>query len=240
MDNALYVLLSKEVGLFQQMDVISDNLANSETLGFKNKDMIFKEITTKDAKNQKLSFSDDISTVFNINQGPIQMTDKTLDFAINGPGFFKILTPLGEAYTRAGNFTITQNGQLVNNLGYSVASTGGTAIVFDDKAIDIKVNKNGIIVVNNLVLDQLAVVNFDNYQKLIPIGASLFTIGSAVTSEEGNNQIIQGALEGSNVNKIKQLSDSIEVQRGTTSIINLINSIDNTEKSLVKNLLRNE
>jgi flagellar basal-body rod protein FlgF len=227
------------MGLFRQIEVVADNLANGDTVGFKNKTMIFKEFTTKENNKTKLSLSNDISTILNMDDGPIQMTNKLFDLAIHGKGFFRIRTPLGEAYSRAGNFTINQDGFLVTHLGHPVLNSGGDTIVFEGRIIDIKVNKNGDIIVNNTVADQIGIADFVDPKFLTPIGSSLFTIGDATLQDStGNYEIIQGALEHSNVNRIKELSYSIEVQRAANSTVNLINSIDSTEKSLIKNILK--
>jgi flagellar basal-body rod protein FlgF len=237
MNNASYIMLSKEVLLFKQHDVVANNVANVNTIGFKSRDMIFDDVLVKEGKNSKIAFVEDERTDLDIKDGPIRVTGRMLDAAITGNGYFMIETPLGVRFTRAGNFQIDNQGRLVNTDLYPVLDTNKQPIQFEPGSTNIEFRENGMITVNNEAAQQLGIVSFDNDRFLENVGANLFKSDMEEVPAT-KFRLVQGSLEDSNVNSVIELTKMIELQRSLTATVNFNNSLDELERDAVKILSR--
>jgi flagellar basal-body rod protein FlgG len=163
-------------------------------------------------------------------QGSLQRTENSFDLALEGNGFFTVRTDRGERYTRNGSFTINQNGILMTHTGHPVLGENGIIRVQENNFI---INERGEILVNQaidpgvpasvanndwsqpVVLDRLKLADFDRVRELKKEGDSLWRetefSGPALPPE--NLKVIQGFIEKSNVNMIREMVDMIEVQR---------------------------
>lgn len=223
----------------QQMniDVISNNLANVNTSGFKKSTIQFQDLMYQTEKVPGSRLADGSSTAVGLQvgygstpsvtsksfvQGEMQHTGEQLDVAIEGKGFFEVQLPDGTlAYTRDGAFKVTQQGQLVTNAGYRI---NGTAQI-DTNATEIAISKDGSITVNvNGQLQQLAPItlaNFANPNGLRSIGNNLYVAtdasGQVITGlapgTNGMGTIAQGFLETSNVHVVEEMVNMIQAQR---------------------------
>ncbi|MBN2158103.1 MAG: flagellar basal-body rod protein FlgF [Spirochaetes bacterium] len=179
----------------------------------------------------KLGTGVEVNEVYtDFNQGALQRTENDFDFALEGRGFMTVQTERGERYTRNGSFTINQDGTLMNHNGYPVLGENGIIRVQHNNFI---VNERGEIIVNSainpndiasmanndwsqpIVLDRLKLVDFEKIRELKKEGDSLWkeTEFSGPPVPPGNLKVIQGFLEKSNVNMIREMVDMIEVQR---------------------------
>jgi flagellar basal-body rod protein FlgG len=227
--------------LAQQMnvDVISNNIANMTTTGFKRqridfKDLVYQSIDKPGAQSSdintilpsglQLGLGVRVGSVYKIHeQGALQITENPLDMAITGDGFFQIETPNGEtAYTRSGIFQLSENGEIVTTQGYRLEPS----IVVPQNAISIEVNESGEVfaeldgqvALSNLGQIQLA--TFVNPAGLDSIGDNLFLETTASGNPQTNNPgqdntglIRQSMLENSNVNVVEEITDLITAQR---------------------------
>src|SRR5262249_32073173 len=156
-------------------------------------------------------------------QGNLSRTDNKLDLAINGRGFFQVLLPSGEtAYTRAGNFSVNDQGQLVTTDGYLVQPT----IAIPTDATDISISKSGQVQVTQAgqtaptVVGQLQLATFINEAGLTAQGNNLFmesaASGAATVAAPGSTgvgELMQGYTEASNVDAVTEISALIVAQR---------------------------
>ncbi len=176
----------------------------------------------------KLGTGDEVYTDF--DQGSLQRTENNFDLALDGRGFLTVKTERGERYTRNGAFTINQDGILMTHNGYPVLGENGIIRVQQNNFI---VNERGEILVNGaidpnavvgmadndwsqpIVLDRLKVVDFEKIRELKKEGDSLWkeTEFSGPPLPPGEVKVIQGFLEKSNVNMVREMVDMIEVQR---------------------------
>lgn len=227
MDTTSYVVLSRQLGLFRQMDVISNNIANSNTDGFKSESLLFKEfLSATGDKGRKISFAQDSSTVTNTTQGVIEPTGRPLDAAIDGTGFFVVSTPIGERYTRVGRFHIDAERALVTAQGNPVTNKG-SSIVFSQGDYDIKIREDGTITarvpssVAEEVRGKLDIVKFTNEKALRKNANGLYstTQPSEQAVVKTDYSIVGSSIEKSNVNATKELTNMIKVSRsvGSTS-----------------------
>ncbi len=221
-----------------QLDVISHNLANVSTSGFKRgtaifEDLIYQNLRQVGAENAEQAELPTglqiglgvrtVATARTYTQGSLQQTGNTLDVAINGEGFFQIEMPDGTtAYTRDGTFKLTAQGQLVTSSGYPVL--GGVTVPADARSVTI--GTDGVVSVvagNNPQPQQAGVIelaSFVNPAGLEPRGQNLFTQTPASgdpnvgqPGSEGLGPVMQGYLESSNVNVVQELVTMIQTQR---------------------------
>nr|WP_163503126.1 flagellar basal-body rod protein FlgG [Halomonas socia] len=221
-----------------QMDVISNNLANVGTNGFKRsravfEDLLYQNLRQPGAQNdiqnalpsgmQVGSGVRPVATERLHNQGGLEQTENSRDLAINGKGFFQVLMPDGNtAYTRDGSFQLDQNGQMVTANGYPVEP----AIILPENALSVSVGEDGIVSVtqpgNNQSLEvgQLSLATFVNPTGLESIGGNLYleTTASGPMNEtipgmNGAGRLMQGYVETSNVNVVEEMVSMIQTQR---------------------------
>ena len=238
----------------QQRDisVISNNLANASTIGFKKDRAIFEDLLYQNINQPGGQSTQDtelpsglmigagakvVATQKNFGQGNMQTTDNSLDIMVNGPGFFEILMPDGTiAYTRNGQFTLNNDGDLVTpGAGHPLQP----AINIPDDAQSVTVAKDGEVSVKiageaqNQVVGQINLAMFINPAGLEPRGENLYVETAAsgqpqvnVPGIDGTGSLVQGALETSNVNVTEELVNLIESQRVYEMNSKVISSVD--------------
>lgn len=227
--------------LAQQLnvDVISNNIANMTTTGYKRQRAEFQDLLYQTKVRPGASSSDQGTTVpagiqqglgvktgsvYRINeQGALQMTGNPFDVAIKGDGYFMITMPSGDTgYTRDGSFQLDQDGQLVTSEGYDVQP----GITIPTDAVDVTINASGEVLVKlqdqtNLTnVGQIQLATFANDAGLEAIGNNILleteASGTAVVNnpgEPGYGELEQGALETSNVNIVQEMTSLIQAQR---------------------------
>jgi flagellar basal-body rod protein FlgG len=221
-----------------QMSVISNNLANVNTYGFKKERALFEDLLYQNVRQvgaqstqnttlpSGLQLGTGVRTVATEKihtQGNIVQTQNSLDMAVNGRGFFQILLPDGNlAYTRDGTFKLDSNGQLVTNGGYFLEP----AITVPQGAQSITIGVDGTVSVLSAgntaptVIGNLQLADFVNPTGLEPVGENLFKESLAsgapivgTPGQDGIGTVVQGSLETSNVNVVEELVNMIETQR---------------------------
>jgi flagellar basal-body rod protein FlgG len=217
-----------------RMDIISSNLANSNTVGFKKDRVSFQQMLKKAEESGAVPTSVDIKV--DLEQGDMRNTGNNLDVAIKGKGFFKVLTPEGVRYTRKGNFDLDGQGNLITQNGYSVLGKGGT-INIQGKVIEI--GTDGMILVDGVQSGQLDVVDFSEYNSLVKTGGSLFRNDSAdeIGLEPGTT-IGQGFLELSNVNVAEEMVNMIHSLRAFESYQKSMKAIDELNNQAINQVGR--
>ena len=221
-----------------RMAVISNNLANVNTTGFKKSRPLFEDLVyqnirqvgSQTTQNTQLPTGLQLGTGVRTvateklhTQGNIQQTENSLDVAINGRGYIQILMPNGDInYTRDGSFKLDSTGQLVTSGGLTIEPN----ITIPQDAISISIGRDGTV---NVVqpgtaaatnVGQIQLADFINPTGLDPIGENLFresvASGPPIIGTPGENElgsVMQGSLETSNVNVVEELVNMIETQR---------------------------
>ncbi len=239
-----------------RLDTISNNLANVDTAGFKRdvtvsknfSEMLLRRIGLDGVYNTPFGSADaapiigklglgvetnENYTVF--EEGSLKATNQNTDFALHGKGFFVVDTPMGERYTRNGNFLIGKEGILETKEGYPVLGENGIIRVEDDK---FKVNEDGVIISSdNKVIDRFRAVRFDDERYLKKQGGSLWHTtdwsGEAHIAEgKERPQFIQSFTETSNVNVVNEMVRMIEVNRAYEANQKTIQSEDSMMSTL--------
>ena len=250
MPNNLLIALSSQTALQRELDVISNNIANLNTTGYKSDNSAFSEYLMPTARaeqfapaDRRLSFVEDRATWHDFGQGPLQQTGSPLDVAIDGDGFLVVQTPRGERYTRNGSLQINNVGELVTNAGDRVLSESGP-IVLQTTDRDIVVNPDGTIKVreglslnSDSTRGKLRLVNFANPQSLQKDGTSMFAAPAGIQAQpDQKSRIVQGAIEKSNVRAVVEMARMIQVTRHYTEVANIIQQQSDLRRAAIQQL----
>ncbi|MBD9481047.1 flagellar basal-body rod protein FlgG [Pseudoxanthomonas sp. PXM02] len=238
MNQALWVAKTGLDAQQMRMSVVSNNLANTNTTGFKRDRASFEDLLYQQVRQPGGSTSSQtqlpsglqlgtgvrvVSTSKDFQQGNPQQTGRSLDVMVNGRGFFEVLLPDGSpAYTRDGSFQINSQGELVTNSGYPVQP----GIQVPEGAQSLTIGNDGTVSVTMagqaqaLEIGSLTLTDFVNPSGLQAKGENLYVettaSGPAQNGTPGLNglgNVVQGSLEGSNVNVVEELVSMIETQR---------------------------
>jgi flagellar basal-body rod protein FlgG len=228
--------------------VLSNNLANIETIGFKEDMAVFSNYISGDQNRITSTDPDSLTmdepetlfpylpvntqvefegTKINFSQGRVRKTDNQLDLAIVGSGFFCVETLEGiQQYTRKGNFKLDEEEKLVTQDGFSVLGKNGGAIEISGQ--DIIIDEQGNIWVDGVNVNALKIVDFNQPDSLVKTGGTFFIPSdpSVTGIEAEESKISQGFIELSNVNPIKVMTEMIEVHRAFEAYQKIIRTLD--------------
>lgn len=239
------------------VQVISNNIANLRTTGFKKQTAAFQDLIYEHVRRVGAQASDQgtilpvgvdigggvktVGTPRSMTQGTLSQTGNDLDLAMSGEGFFKILMPDGAyQYTRDGTFQMDNQGRIVTAQGNPVQPT----ITIPNNASGITVNEQGQVSVtlpgssSNTILGQIGVTRFINKAGLQPVGSNQFTETTSsgapqdgTANAEGYGKITQGSLEQANVDVVSEMSDLIAAQRAYEMNAKVISAADQMMQS---------
>lgn len=240
MDSTLYVALSHMNAMRRRMDMTANNVANMTTHGYREEKPLFQEVLQKDFRSQGVSYVQDARTVRNVNNGPMEETGHTYDFALQGAGFFAVKHPTtGEVtYTRDGRFRVNTTGQLVNTQGLSVLGQGGAPLSIPPTARQVVVTSDGTILADAANVGQLQVAQFDNELLLKKREDGLYEAPTAVqpNGKRENVQVMQGMIEGSNVNPVVALTEMVDIARGYERAERIVSNEDERIRDAIRKL----
>jgi flagellar basal-body rod protein FlgF len=225
--------------LTQEYEIITHNLANVSTAGYKRRCNAFSKVLEAQGTDPQTYSpgSVELETSFDFSQGNIVKTDRKLDFALYGKGFFEIEALDGPVYTRNGIFNLNQNNQVVDSQGRIVSGQTGPITIPGNIAISqISVSNDGSISADGTVIGQFKLVDFgDNENKLAPIGGNCYrTTEPDIEPVTAENIIVkQGFQESSNVQIIDELVDLIMVSRLYEANMDFLNAGKETTSSLI-------
>ncbi|WP_426956955.1 flagellar basal-body rod protein FlgF [Muricoccus radiodurans] len=213
MDNPGYIALSRLVAQNRATAVLAHNMANAETPGFRASRPVFAQYLERQQNTaavpggRDVAFSWDRATWRDATPGAVQTTGNPLDVAINGEGYFTIQTPQGERYTRAGHFTIGGDGQIVDTEGNAVLDHGGNPLRVGANDTRLTIRGDGTLSSENGEIGRIRIVRFADTQRLVAEGDRHFAAAPGQAPETIDRPaLVQGALEGSNVRPVLELT----------------------------------
>ena len=238
MDTAGYVTLSRQTALARQMDVVAANMANMSTDGYRAEDITFAEIVRAlHAEGGSVAMTAAHARHVSQVQGALQQTGGRLDLAIEGDGYFQVETPQGLRLTRAGSFTQNAEGEVVTNQGHRLLDAAGAAVFVPPNASSVAIGGDGTVTADGQPVAQIGLVTTDFPEALVRVGDTLFRAdGDVIPVEDG--QIVQGFLEGSNVNPVAELTRMISVQRAYEANQRLMEREDERISRAIETLTR--
>ena len=255
MVKGLYTAYTGMIEEQRRMDVMTNNLANSNTTGYK------KEGTVNQSFDDQLAIKiKDTSEIMpakrlgdvnlgvkvgetyrDYSQGSFYLTDNTYDVALDGNGFFAIefRSKNGQTsikYTRDGNFTVDRNGYLMTKDGDYVLNANGAQNTVGGEANYVRVDPNqevrieadGTVFQNDVQVGQIGVVDFADYNYLEKYGENLYDVAAGGQLIASNARVEQGCLEMSNVNIVSEMVSMITITRAYEANQKIITTIDDT------------
>jgi len=237
MQNSLLVGLAAQMTLRRNMEIVSNNIANVSTTGFKREAPAFEELMVQvdspDSSLRVVSFVRDWGVVRDMTTGALQQTGSPLDIAVQGDGMMVVRTPEGERYTRDGHFTLDQNGKVVNSDGHAVMSEGGElTIPTGETAINIA--EDGTVSTSQGVIGKLRVVALPS-ASMRKEGFNLYS-STEQPSPAKDARVIQGAIESSNVAPVVEMTKMIEIMRAYQHSTETLNATDDLLRRAVQRL----
>ncbi|MGI4755494.1 MAG: flagellar basal-body rod protein FlgF [Janthinobacterium lividum] len=231
MNSGIYAACAGLMTRMQSLDNIASNVANSSSTGFRGQTASFGTTLAEAAHHGNLSslnqtansFSQMTSTQLDQTQGVLSRTGNDLDVAVQGSGYFKVLTATGTAYTRNGNFQLDTAGKLVTASGDAVMGEGGPIML--DKG-PVSISGDGTITQNGAITGKLAVVTFKPGTNMQQRGIAYYTAPPNTEQKAVGASVQQGALEGSNVSPIDGMVQLISAQRAAESMRHVLTLID--------------
>ncbi|MEM6586787.1 MAG: flagellar basal-body rod protein FlgG [Pseudomonadota bacterium] len=251
-NSALHVARTGLEAQDARMRVIANNLANIGTAGFKRDRADFATLAYQEQRVAGQQSTNQTAYAVGLNlgtgvavvgtsrietQGTLNQTGNTFDLALDGPGYFQVELPPGGqlAFTRAGNFTISPQGNLITGQGFTVTPP----IQIPQGSQNVTISPDGTVSALQpgqavpVQLGQLQVANFVNPSGLRQIGDNFLVETAAsgpvelgIAGQFGRGQIRQGMLEGSNVNVVEELVEMIEAQRAYEINSKMVSSVD--------------
>ena len=211
-------------------DVVANNMANATTPGFKRSEVLAQ--TFEEALLARIGYSSGhrqallgamprgvaaAETLTDTSPGPLMHTANPMDLAIEGTGFFVVETPVGERYTRDGSLRVSADGILVNGRGYRILGQAGPIRVDGGEVI---VERDGTLRVDGRAVGRLRVVDLLDP---VQVGENLFT---GTELGEAGSAVVQGYLEGSNVNPLEEMVNLLEAFRAYEAVAKVVQAQD--------------
>lgn len=255
MQNSLYTGLFASLTTEHRMAMISNNIANVNTAGYKADALAFKDTMLHWAHDfireplehlrseplfpeQCLRARTRIATKkTDFSQGSMQFTGNQLDIAIVGDGFYRVQTPQGEYLTRSSAFTKGPDGTIMTKQGYPVQGTGGN-IVIPPNTRNVHVSPDGAVYADGNQIGQLAVVTADDPQLLRKVGNNLYDVPEDLNivldnAFAGQTMVSQGYTEAANVNVVTEMVNMIEVQRMFEAQQKVMSTANDVDKQVI-------
>lgn len=240
----LYTAWTGMVNEQKRLDVISNNMANANSVGYKDERVTSQAfdqllgIKIRDGSQAyhneaigQLSLGVKIGEVYtDYSQGSVRQTNGTYDVALSGSGFFtvNVIDKAGNThtcYTRNGQFKLTKDGLLVDSEGNAVQGEGGD-IVIDPSSRSVTISADGTIVADGKKIDKLKITDFEDYDYLSKYGDTMYEAVEGAVEKEAEAEILQGYTEQSNVQVVKEMVDMITVTRAYEANQKVIRSYD--------------
>jgi flagellar basal-body rod protein FlgF len=209
--------------LRREMDVIANNMANLNTPAFKNQSMLFVEFLETSDSGEKTSFVQDIALVRNLTEGQMTATQNPLDLAISGEGYFAVETPVGPRYTRNGVFQLNADGELVTSSGQRVLGEGGGPIALPPNSANVEITRDGTVSTEQGPAGRLRLVRFEDEQAMVKLADGLYDADGQDPLPVEDAEVVQGMIEGSNVQGIIELTKMIETVRHYSATGKMVN-----------------
>ena len=255
MSGSIYMAATGALAYEQRLQLLSNNLANVNTVGFKkdrgrfqafslSEATLTKELPMSANRSQAPAYWMQYSSYTDFSSGEMKKTGSPFDLAITGKGFFCVQTPDGVRYTRRGDFTVDKDEMLVTQEGFPVLGQSGEIQIkmakpSEDKR-EFSVSEDGFVTADGSQVDRLRIVDFTNISGIEKAGHNFYRAvnPNALKDMDENFRITQGYLELSNVDVVRMMTEMIEVLRGYESYQKTIRSIDDMNARMINEVGR--
>lgn len=237
MQHALSVGLSLQKSLIGKLTSISNNIANSSTSGFRSESLRFEELMAG-IGSRTTSFPAASKVSFARQPGPVTKTENALDVALIGDGWLSIETPGGRRFSRDGRLMVRSDGVVTNILNAPILDPGGARVTLDPGGPPVQIARDGMISQNGAQVGSIGLFR-------IPLDATMKRgEGSSFSSDQAaipivefsQDGLVQGAIEGSNVNPIVEMSSLIQTQRLFEAVTTAIEATESSLQEAIRTL----
>lgn len=223
MENALYVALSQQMALRRMLDVTANNVANMNTAAFRAERPVFDDFVSRVGRGDPTAFVVDRATYTDTREGALTTTGNPFDIAIRGDAWLQVETPQGLRYTRDGRLNRSPEGELVTVAGLPVLDEGGNRIAVPEDVGPLTIAADGTVSytvegggqeIQTVDLGRIGLFTLPGQQALLRDGGGLVTAPEGVEPQQALNvTIVQGTLEGSNVQPIEEMVRLVDITR---------------------------
>ena len=237
MQNGLYVALSAQVALERRLETIAANVANMNTPGYRADGVSFEAQIAKAGEN-RVSYVAAGSGFISRRTGALVSTGNPFDVAVQGDGWMAVNGPTGVIYTRDGRMRLSETGALENLVGAPVLDAGGAPIQLDPAGGPPTIAADGMINQNGRQVAAVGLFALDDDAKLSRAGSSGFTSDKPAQPilDFTQNGLVQGAIEGANVNPVMEMTKLIAVTRSFDGVANEVTQTENSVTDAIKAL----
>jgi len=237
MENLNYIGLSQQMALSHQMDVVANNIANMSTPGYKSQDLLFREYVNQAPSGiDKFSQVQDYGTYRDTHEGTLTKTSNKLDVAIQGDGYIAVQTAQGVRYTRNGSFSLDSTGNIVTQNGDQVLGSNGNPLALQGDSHDINIMQDGEISTEKGGVGTFKIVDFDNPQALVAVGGGLYDAQGATEIPVAKPQVMEGFVEGSNVQPITEMNKMINISRMYQAVQKMLLTDHDDARTMIQKL----
>ncbi len=245
----VHILTSRILSQQRKLGMVTDNMANLNTIGYKKLELQLKEVASDERgerignlNNSRDSFVGDRAITINFQSGALNETSSTYDVAILGEGFFGIDNNGRQEFTRNGHFLLDNTNTLVTAQGFPVQSNTGGPITIPTDAVEVNITREGIVsTTENGEIGQIGVFVFapEDINQLQRTGFGGFAALPGVaprTLAVDDVNVVQGSLENSNVNPALEMIQLQELSQAYQGAARLMNRVEELESQAIRNL----
>lgn len=256
MVRGLYTAYTGMANEQKRLDIISNNLANSATVGYKKESVsnqAFKDVLAIKVRDGSDAYNDRGIGIMNLgvkigevytdySQGSVRSTGNPFDMAISGEGFFKLryVDKQGNVsykYTRDGSFTMTKDGYVTDANGNRLQGRGGDLVVPTDAKV-ISISKGGIVAADGVTIDTVDLTDFEDYNYLKKFGDNMYEPVNGATEKDCTATVDQGYTEQSNVNVVSEMVSMIAITRAYEANSKVVKTMDSMMDKAVNSVGR--
>jgi flagellar basal-body rod protein FlgF len=237
MESGLYVALSSQMALERRLTTISDNMANTSTVGFRATGVKFENLVSGTGSDSVAFVSSGDTYIANVG-GSLRETGNPLDFAIQGDAWFAIETPQGTVMTRDGRFSMLNTGELVTLGGHAVLDAGGAPLQLDPLGGPPEAGADGMLRQNGRQIGAIGLFQFSPGTNFTRFGNSgIVPDGEPVPIVDRHEiGVAQSFVEDSNVNAVQQMMELIQVQRAFDQVSALMRDSEDAMDNSIRTL----
>jgi flagellar basal-body rod protein FlgF len=241
MDNSINIALSRLQVQQRAMDVVAGNLANISSPGFRAERLVFADWLMTEPSgavakgDHQLAFTQARATYRDRTEGSISQTGNPLDLALTGNGFFTVQTQNGTRLTRAGRFSLRNDGTIIDENNNPLLDTTGQPMRISPADTKLTVKSDGTLSSENGTLGQIGVVAPNDPNKLTAEGSRLLR-ADGPTTQVAQPKIVQGAVEDSNVQPIGEVTRMISTERDFQFVVQFVQAEGQRKESAINKL----
>jgi flagellar basal-body rod protein FlgF len=237
MNQSFSVGLSTQLTLLKRLETIATNIANQTTAGYRAEDVTFASLVSTAAK-EPVAFATSGKTFNSRRQGDVNQTGNPLDIAVSGDAWLSVRTPSGNAVTRDGRMKISPSGELQTITGHAILDPGGASIQLNPQGGAPKFAPNGTITQDDKPVGTVGLFLLPSDAPMHRVGdASFMSSVAPVPSLDPNGpKLLQGHVERSNVEPVRELTQLIELQRKFDAISAMSAQLESTYSDAIRTL----